>query len=221
MKRLLFTSAATLLLSLPTHAINYANFEEYNESTTPDQIVIESVETQRVFTQNRLKVKTHMRNFLSKDQIKVRKAEAILEHIINSDEFREKVLAFTWRGKKQFNSNNGLSNQEIYDHLLTGEEILMPNSSGVMDFDLSLYRSKNPWSKVKGYTTGKSMRIYMNKKFFRKSSWTPVDVAANMAHEWVHKMGYGHDYRHNQDRPSTVPYAIGHIVTEIATEFGY
>jgi len=221
MRRLLLTGTTALLMSLPSFATSYANFEEFDKSTTPDRIVIESLETQRAFTQNRLTVKTYMRNFLPNDQVKIIKAEAILEHIINSDEFKQKVLAFTWRGKKQFNSNNGQTNQEIYDHLLTGEEVLMPNSSGVMDFDLSLYRSKNPWSKVKGYTTGNSMRIYMNKKFFRKSSWTPVDVAANMAHEWVHKMGYGHDYRHNADRPFTVPYAVGHILSEVAQELGY
>lgn len=221
MKRLLLTSAATLILSLPAYASDYADFKEFDEAKTPDEIIIESLETQNAFTQNRLKVKTYMRNFLPNDQLKIKKAEVMLEHIMNSDEFREKVLAFTWRGKKQFNENNGQSNKEIYDHLMTGDEILMPDSSGVMDFDLSLYRSKNPWSKVKGYTTPTSMQIYMNKKFFRKSTWTPIDVAANMAHEWVHKMGYGHDYRHNADRPFTVPYAIGHIVSEVAAELGY
>ena len=101
---------------------------------------------------------------------------------------------------------------------MSGAENLMPDSIGVMNFDLSLYRSKNPWSKVKGYTTADSMQIFINKKYFRLSSWTPLDVAGNMAHEWVHKMGFGHDYRDNADRPSSVPYAIGYMLIDIAKE---
>lgn len=220
MKKILFVSTA-LLFSASTLAMNYAGIEEFNEKTTPRQIIVESIETQKFFMQKRLGVKTYMRNFTNTDQVKVRKAEVILEHIMNSEEFKQRILNYTWKGKKTFNANNGLTNQEIYDHIMTGEEILMPDTHGVMNFDLTLYRSKNPWSKVKGYTTAKSMRIYMNKKFFRKTSWTSIDVAANMAHEWVHKMGYGHAYKHNADRPFTVPYAIGSIVGELAKEFGY
>ena len=66
-----------------------------------------------------------------------------------------------------------------------------------------------------------TMRIWIHKKFFRRSSWTPVDVAANMAHEWVHKIGFGHDYYYTEDRPYSVPYAIGNIVAEVANLMGY
>lgn len=172
-------------------------------------------------TQNTLSVDVHMRNFNSSSKLKIEKAKKILEFVMNSQEFKTKILNFTWKGKKEFNNNKNMSNLEIYNHLMTGEEDLLPRSTGVMNFDLTLYRSKNPWSKVKGYTTPDSMRIYMNKKFFFRSSWTAIDVAANMAHEWVHKMGFGHDYRFNEDRPFSVPYAVGNIVSQLAKKMGF
>jgi predicted RNA-binding protein with PUA-like domain len=170
---------------------------------------------------NKLTVDVFMRNFNASDKAKVNAAKEALEKIMNSEEFKQKVIHFTWNGVRQYNDNNGMTNEQIYDHLMTGSEILMPDTVGVMNFDLTLYRSKNPWSKVKGYTTADSMRIYMNTKFFRQSSWTAADVAGNMAHEWVHKMGFGHDYRHNEERPYSVPYAIGYIVGEMARSMGY
>ena len=175
-------------------------------------------DTSNLTNTGKLSVDVYMRNFTSSDQDKVNKAIIILEKVMNSNEFKQRVLNFKFKGKKQFHNNNGMTNEEIYNHLMTGAENLMPESVGVMNFDLSLYRSKNPWSKVKGYTTADSMQIFINKKFFRLSSWTPLDVAGNMAHEWVHKMGFGHDYRDNIDRPSSVPYAIGYMLIDIAKE---
>ena len=168
-----------------------------------------------------LQVEVSFRNFNDCDKRKVNEAVVILEEVMNSQEFKERVLNFTFKGERRFHENNGLSNFEIYNLLMSGEEVLIPGADGVMNFDLTLYRSWNPWSKVKGYTKPDTIRIWINKKFFRRTSWTVVDVASNMAHEWVHKMGFGHAYNYNSDRPYSVPYAIGNIVGEVARELGY
>lgn len=168
-----------------------------------------------------LKVDVRYRNFKNCDKEKVEKAIEILTKVMNSEEFKIRVINFTYNGSKEFYQNNGMSNPEIYDLLMTGEEQLIPGIDYTMNFDLTLYRSWNPFSKVKGYTLPDTIRIWIHKKFFRKSSWTPVDVAANMAHEWVHKMGFGHDYYFTNDRPYSVPYAIGNIVADVANLMGY
>ena len=168
----------------------------------------------------KLKVDIHLRNFNQWDREKLSQAKSILETVMNSPQFKQRVLSFTFKGERRFNESNGMSNEEIFEHLMTGAEDLMPERDQTMNFDLTLYRSLNPWSKVKGYTEPDSMRIYLNKKYYRRVSWTTIDVAANLAHEWVHKMGFGHDYYANEERPFTVPYAIGRIVEETATSMG-
>lgn len=221
MKKLLLISFLLSLFTTNAFAFSYADFIELDEASSPDDMSVEHLKRKKNKSGIGLVVDVHMRNFTTADQAKVYRAKDIVEVIMNSKEFKQRVLNFTWKGEKQFNDNNGLTNQEIYDLLMTGEEELMPASTGVMNFDLTLYRSKNPWSKVKGYTKPDTMRIWMNKKFFRKSSWTAIDVAGNMVHEWVHKMGFGHAYKHNPDRPYSVPYAIGYIVGDLAREMGF
>ena len=221
MKKLLLFSLFLSLFNTDTFAFSYADFVELEEGATPEDMSTDHLKSTRKSGGTGLIVDVYMRNFTDADKAKVYRAKDILEVIMNSKDFRDRILNFTWKGEKQFNNNNGLTNKEVYRLLMTGEEVLMPASAGIMNFDLTLYRSKNPWSKVKGYTLPDTMRIWMNKKFFRKSSWTAIDVAGNMAHEWVHKMGFSHDYRHNVDRPYSVPYAVGYIVTDLAKEMGF
>jgi len=216
MKKLLILGILSLSSIQMAQAHSYMGIVQNEDGSLPE--VYSMADTSNLTNTGKLSVDVYMRNFTSSDQDKVNKAIIILEKVMNSNEFKQRVLNFKFKGKKQFHNNNGMTNEEIYNHLMTGAENLMPESVGVMNFDLSLYRSKNPWSKVKGYTTADSMQIFINKKFFRLSSWTPLDVAGNMAHEWVHKMGFGHDYRDNIDRPSSVPYAIGYMLIDIAKE---
>jgi hypothetical protein len=220
MKKSVIVLFLTISQSVFSHG--FESFVELKHAATPEEMDTSHLKTIGSYSQDKLQASVHLRNFsLEKDKQKVQAGTDLLVLIINSDEFKLRVLNFTFKEKKQFNKNQGKTNLEIYNHLMTGSEVLMPESSGIMNFDLTLYKSKNPWSKVKGYTKKDTMRIWINKKFFRRSSWEPKDVAANMAHEWVHKMGYGHAFKYNSDRPSTVPYAIGYIIHDIASEMGY
>lgn len=211
--------ALSLAICLPSvsHAFSQ-DFSRAPSTSSVDDMQVEHLRSNQNPGRDGLKVKVYLRNFQKSDAAKIHKAEEILEKVMNSDAFKEAVLAHTFKGERTFHQNNDMSNQEIYDHLMSGAENLMPEADGIMNFDLSLYRSWNPFSKVKGYTKPDTMRIWMNKKFFRKRSWTPIDVAANMAHEWVHKMGFGHDFYNDEERPYSVPYAIGDIVGRLARE---
>jgi len=219
MKRIFTVSLSLIILSLPTFAEDHNHFENFEQDT--HQIETGDIATIKTSTKTGLDIEVKTRNFKESDKRKLYKAIEILKIVINSQELKEKILNHKFRGQTTFHQNNGITNSQIYNHLMTGAENLKPDSDKIMNFDLTLYRSKNPWSKVKGYTKPDTMRIWLNKKFYKRSSWTPVDVAANMAHEWIHKMGFGHDYYYNEDRPLTVPYAIGYLVSSVAKEFGY
>lgn len=183
----------------------------FYKSYDPEYINPKSIKTER------LTISYDLRNFKRKnDRYKIKKAFVILEEVVNSPEFKNLILNFKWNGERKFNNNNNMSNLEIYQKFMSGAEILSPTADHKMNYDLTLYRSWNPFSGVYGYTNPDTKRIWINKKFFRKRSYTAVDVAANLCHEWVHKLGFTHTFNYNSDRPYSVPYGIGYLIEEVA-----
>lgn len=153
-------------------------------------------------------------NFESQDEAKLQKALEIIKKVVATTEFRDRVLNFTYKGKKQFVDNKGMSNAEIYQALLDGREDLRPEVDNEMDLELELYYS---WRNTVGYTTPGSMRIFMNTKFF--DPYTPAEVAGNVFHEWTHKLGFGHASSYSVDRDSSVPYAIGYLIRDLGKKY--
>jgi hypothetical protein len=78
-----------------------------------------------------------------------------------------------------------------------------------MNFFLKQYYKR--WSAVIGYTSPSTNVININWKFFQ--NYQPSDVAGNLCHEWIHKIGFGHASASEHD---SVPYAIGYIVKEMS-----
>lgn len=149
--------------------------------------------------------------FGEKSMDKLEKAFAALEQAVNSEEFKDRVINFkNSKGERSFASNKGLSNEEIYQIFMEGREVLQPETPGEMNFYLKLYN--RPWSRVIGYTYGDINTIHINWRFFK--NYHPHQVAANLAHEWTHKMGFDHKSAKEHD---SAPYAIGYIVGDIAS----
>ena len=141
---------------------------------------------------------------------KVEQAFAVLEKVVNSEEFKSRVLNFVnTQGKTEFASNKGLTNTQIYATFMDGRETLQQNTPGEMNYYLSLYYKR--YSKVIGWTNGDINTININWKFFK--GFKPSDVAGNFAHEWTHKIGFDHKSAAEHD---SAPYAIGYIVREMA-----
>lgn len=143
---------------------------------------------------------------------KVNEAIELLRKVFTSPEFRRRILNHRYNGRKGFANNRGMSNLQIYNAILAGVEKLKPTRNNAMDLELELYTDHD--SKVMGYTLPRSKRIWMNTKFFNRH--TPANVASNLTHEWLHKLGFDHDYKATWKRQYSVPYGIGYIVRELA-----
>lgn len=155
-----------------------------------------------------------IKGFTGANLTKLKSALTILEKVVNSEEFKERVINFKNKdGERAFASNKDMTNEEIYEHFMEGREDLQHDTPYEMNYFLRLYKSPwyNPWSKVIGYTTPDSNVINMNQKYF--SSFKTWDVAGNLAHEWTHKIGFDHKSASEHD---SAPYAIGYIVRELA-----
>lgn len=155
-------------------------------------------------------------NFASEQEQKISKAAELIRKVIASEEFKRRVLNHRFNGKLTYVDNNGLSNYQIYKKILAGRE-LMTNlgRNNTMDLEIELYT--DPDSITIGYTYPNIVRIYMNTKYF--NTFLPFQVADNMMHEWLHKLGFDHDVQNTPERPHSVPYAIGYIVKDLARKF--
>jgi hypothetical protein len=157
-----------------------------------------------------MEISAHLRNFTEKQEIKMREALRRLKIIINSKEFKEKVINHKYQDKYTFIDNDDLSNEQIYDKLIEGAEELDPTVDHEVDLDFTMYYKRN---NTVGYTYPSTNRIWVNSRFFTSASYGKV--AANAIHEWSHKVGFGHSYKYNSRRPFSVPYGVGTIIREL------
>ena len=145
---------------------------------------------------------------------KLRQATELLSKVLGSEAFRQRILEHQYRGGAGFADSDGLSNAQVYEKLMAARETYTDADDHEVDLDLEIknlgWRGRN----VVGYTYPDVATVTQNRKFFALKS--PADIAANLAHEWVHKLGFGHDFRQTAPRPYSVPYAVGDIVGELA-----
>lgn len=154
-------------------------------------------------------------NFDQTQEQKVRKAVQIIKRVITSKEFKDRVLNYQFNGSRQFHDNQGLSNEQVYQRIFEGAEIMGNTSrNNMMNVELELYHQM---TNTIGYTYPNTVRIWMNKKYFAK--YTPVKVADNLMHEWMHKLGFTHATIWSQERDHSVPYAIGYLIEELAAKY--
>ena len=138
----------------------------------------------------------------------------ILKKIFSSPEFKDRILNHEYLSEKKFYFNKGLSNGQIYKKILSGMEELYPWKNNTMDVEIEFYTDLE--SNVIGYTRSDTMKVWMNNKYFNKH--TLAELASNLTHEWLHKLGFDHEKERTDDRKYSVPYAIGYIVRELAKE---
>jgi hypothetical protein len=143
---------------------------------------------------------------------KYEKAVALAKKVIASKLFKDMVLAHKYNGISGF-ANSVESPSAVYESLLDGAERLSPAIDNEIDLEVRFYTAANS---VIGYTNPSIKYINVNTKFFDR--FAIPSVAANLVHEYMHKLGYGHDSSATARRPYSVPYAIGNIVRSIGTK---
>lgn len=153
-------------------------------------------------------------DFTATQEEKYNQAVEVVKLVVATEEFKSRVLNHTYNGAKQFANNNGKTNAQIYQSILEAAETLRPAKNNTMDLEVELYYADN---NVVGYTYTSVTQIWVNTKFFNQ--YAVNSVSGNLFHEWLHKLGYGHDSDATARRPYSVPYAIGYIIRDIGQDF--
>jgi hypothetical protein len=146
-------------------------------------------------------------------ETKAREAVASFVKIYNSDEFKLRVVNFKWKGQNQFADSAGLTNEQVYNKILSGSEIANAGNDFDADINLKAYSKGWPLGSAIGFTDPDDNLIYTKWHFIKKS--TVKELAAHYAHEYCHCLGFEHDFEDTDQRPFSVPYAIGDIIEEL------
>ncbi len=158
-------------------------------------------------------IEAEMVGFNREQEDKITRAFDLIKQVIAMDEFKKKVINKSYRGKKEFVDNGGLSNSQIYRRMIEGSELLNPGKDNAMDLQLeSYFASEN----VIGYTKPSIKTIFVNTRYLNRASFQISEVAMNITHEWLHKLGFKHDFKNTPSRSHSVPYAIGYIMSSLA-----
>lgn len=155
-------------------------------------------------------------NFTHSQEEKFKRAVELIKKVLSSEEFRKKVYTHVYEGRKQFVQSGNLSNAYVYLKVVEGEEELFPSVNFQMDMEVELWKPRFPTSTI-GYTSRDVKRIWIKKSFYENSS--VHELAGNIFHEWLHKIGFEHDLKPTARRPYSVPYAVGDIMSEMGRQY--
>lgn len=159
-------------------------------------------------------VQVKLQGFSEEEEQKIYRAISLLKTVVTSSDFKKAVMNKSFNNEFTYQDNAGLSNEKIYQKITEGRELVGSNTSanGIMDLELVLYRDDQ--SKTIGYTYPHISHIYMNQKYLEK--FEPYQVANNLFHEWLHKIGFNHSVERTPEREHSVPYALGYLVKDMA-----
>ncbi len=158
-------------------------------------------------------IRTHDMNIHQEE--KISQSVELLRTVFSGPEFRKRILQHRYKGRKAYAHNKGLTNEQIYLKIMDGMEKLEKEKNNAMDVEIALFTDME--SRVLGFTRTLTKKIWMNTKYFNEKT-SPVETSAHLMHEWLHKLGFGHEKKRCENRKYSVPYAIGYIVKELAEE---
>ncbi len=205
-------------------------------------IVIEGIEPilryDENYSENKALVESHYLTVYPEDmqysilslgqELRFEKAQSLLEEVLNSEEFKVKVLSYVRSSdgsrayQKNYLWNNAselLTNEDVYNLIMKGDEKMIPDTLGEMNIFSKIrkcnwFNSKvSVWCRsVIGSTNPSSSEwITMNYKFYK--NYKASQMVSNMVHEWLHLLGFLHGKENLREE---VPYVVGAIAGEVA-----
>jgi hypothetical protein len=171
-----------------------------------------------------LKIKIITKDLNEQEIEKIELARLHIEKTVNSYEFYNFVIKYSfsvnkctgklwWKKCSPVLYNNfwstNLTNKEVYETIMKGSEKLSKEGENE-SADIFLQIDKSYSRNVIGYTSPDIQWQFIYNWFFKQSS--TKEIAGNLFHEWLHKIGFDHDFRNNSFRPHSVPYALGEFV---------
>lgn len=148
---------------------------------------------------------------------KLEKALEIMERVVNSELFQNKILYYEFHYRKKlfggaidfpYTSSQVL---EIIENAVNYPGNTAPHT---IDLYLELLHGKN--SRLANNGQAPEKEIYIDKAQFEQM--TSKQLANYLFHEWLHKLGFQHA-RYNlpfNKRNQSVPYAVGYFIEELA-----
>ena len=179
----------------------------------------------------KFKVKLEASNFDDDDYQKIQMAINKIAKAVSSTEFKNFVLDYKytvttckgWWYWKECTENvrygmrynytdweEDQTQQQIYDHIISGKERLIPEVDEEADIFLELDKNYKPG--VLGYTYPSTSWQWIYNWFFTDGDYH--EIAGNIFHEYCHKLSYKHESDYNSLRRHTVPYACGYFVRD-------
>lgn len=175
-----------------------------------------------------IRVNIQKSGYIAPEHIKKLNAAAVLcERVVNDPEFKEKICGFKWSVSYRvgffrrkwvtesgvgFRMSEGLDAAGVYAEIEKGDELQKGAKDGEIDIIVNVdYPGKRG---ILGWTTPTIVNQYISGWFLEDAEiW---EIVGNFIHEWMHKIGFDHEYRSTVLRPFTVPYAVGEIAEAIA-----
>ncbi len=140
----------------------------------------------------------------------------LVEKVINTEAFKDKVLNFTMpNGKVTFFYrpwHKKYSNAEVLDLIYSASEEYDGGQKGVIDLYLHLEPGGD--GSVVGY--GNEGDKWINTYETPFAGMSRPEIAGHIFHEWLHKIGFVHDFYDVPKRRYSVPYAVGEIMEQLA-----
>jgi hypothetical protein len=146
-------------------------------------------------------------NFSKSQRERIFRVTTNIEKIINTNNFKEQIINHKVNGEFKFENNENQTNFQIYEKIISGQELLDPRIDYKWQLNLNLKWLFN--LSTRAYTQFNSPEIFINSRYYNNS--LDAELAGTICHEYVHKVGYRHTKQYNEMRRYSVPYAVGDI----------
>jgi hypothetical protein len=137
---------------------------------------------------------------------RVKKLASIANAVVNSPEFKSRVLGSWYKGKAQFADTKD-SNEVVYQKIRASSEVFNKCNNYLMELE---YQWDSNSGRVLGWTYPTVKTVWFNYKNF--DSRSDSGIVGTICHEYLHKLGYGHSSAKSY---ASVPYAVGTICAEL------